>query len=233
MVLLAMPLAAQQQDSSGPPPAQQNSSSSSAHKKGQNTAHRPTAGEENPFPEAQSEAAARKAQEQQQQEDAAPSAPAPQQPDEAKPQSPAAKQNPFPEEQSEKAARQDQQQSGSSSSQGYSSSQSGLQGLALPETNKDARSLQDPNLGRKDTEVGLFYLKTGDYKGAYDRFAEASRLDAGNAEAVFGLAESARHLNRRDEAIRNYRLYLSALPDGPRAKAARKGLKDLGAAPNS
>jgi Tfp pilus assembly protein PilF len=79
----------------------------------------------------------------------------------------------------------------------------------------------------------MFYLKTGDFKGAYDRFSEASRIDPSNADAVFGLAESARHLNLRDEAIRNYRLYLSALPDGPRAKAARKGLRDLGASPDS
>jgi Flp pilus assembly protein TadD len=79
----------------------------------------------------------------------------------------------------------------------------------------------------------LFYLKTGNYQGAYDRLREAARVDPTNADAVFGLAEAARHLNRRDEAIRNYQLYLSALPDGPRAKDARKGLKELGVKPNS
>lgn len=234
MVLLALPLAAQQQDSSTSP--QQQKSSSSAQKKGSHepSAHKPSAAEQNPFPEAQSKAAARKAQQDQQpDQDAAPSAPAPQQPEQARPKSPSAEQNPFPEEQSEKAARQDQQQGSSSSSQSYSSSQSGLKGLDIPETNSDARSIQEPNLGRKDVQVGMFYLKTGDYKGAYDRFSEASRIDPSNADAVFGLAESARHLNNRDEAIRNYRLYLSALPDGPRAKAAHKGLKDLGASPDS
>ena len=232
VVLLAMPCAAQQQDSSAPPPKQQNSSSSpSGQKKG---SRKPSAAEQNPFPEAQSEAAARKAQQDQQPEqEATPSAPAPQQPDESKPKSPAADQNPFPEEQSQKAAHPDQQQGSSSSSPGYSSSQSGLQGLDIPETNRDARPIRDPNLGKKDTEVGMFYLKTGDYKGAYDRFMEATRIDPTNADAVFGVAESARHLDRRDEAIRNYRLYLSALPDGPRAKEARKGLKELGVSPNS
>lgn len=234
VVLLAMPLAAQQQDSTTPPPKQQkSSSSSSAQKKATPSAKKPSAAEQNPFPEAQSEAAERKEQQdhQQQDQDVTPSAPAPQQPDEPKPKS--ADQNPFPEEQSQKAAHQDQQQGSSSSSPGYSSSQSGLQGLDIPETNRDARAVREPNLGKKDTEVGMFYLKTADYKGAYERFIEATRIDPTNADAVFGLAESARHLDHRDEAIRNYRLYLSALPDGPKAKEARKGLKDLGVSPNS
>ncbi|HKR27709.1 MAG TPA: tetratricopeptide repeat protein [Acidobacteriaceae bacterium] len=235
VLLLALPLAAQQQDSSTPP--QQQNSSSSAQKKHsqQPPAHKPSTAEQNPFPQAESEAAARKAQQDQEQpgQDATPSAPAPQQPEQAKPKSPPAEQNPFPEERSEKAARQDQQQGSSSSDPSYSSSQSGLKGLDIPETNSDARSIHEPNLGKKDVQVGMFYLKSGDYKGAYDRFSEASRIDPSNADAVFGLAESARHLNHRDEAIRNYRLYLSALPDGPRAKAARKGLKDLGGSPDS
>lgn len=237
MVLLAMPLTGQQQGSSAPP-AHQNSSSSSSQKKNsqQPSAHKPSTAEQNPFPEAQSEAAAHEAQQEQHQQDqdATPSAPAPQPADQAKPKSPAAEQNPFPEQQSEKAARQDQQQDSSGSTPpSYSSSQSGLKGLDIPETNRDARSLHDPNLGKKDTEIGMFYLKTSNYKGAYDRFSEANRIDPTNADAVFGLAESARHLDRRDEAIRNYRIYLSALPDGPRARAARKGLKDLGVSPNS
>lgn len=235
VVLLAMPLAGQQQDSSSPSSAAQHNSPPSGQKKSaqQNSAHKPSSAEQNPFPEAKSEAAARKAQQEQDQnqnQNATPSAPAPQQGDPSK--SPPAEQNPFPQEQSEKAAQQDQKQSGSGSGQAYSSSQSGLKGLAIPETNRDAREIQDPNLGKKDTQIGLFYLKTGDYKGAYERFTEAVQIDPGNADAVFGLAESARHLERRDEAIRNYQIYLSALPDGPRAKAARKGLKDLGASPN-
>ncbi|HEV2276754.1 MAG TPA: tetratricopeptide repeat protein [Acidobacteriaceae bacterium] len=233
IVLLALPLAAQQQDQSAPP-AQQNSSSSQKKNDQQHSPHKPSTSEQNPFPEAQSEAAARKAQQDQQQEqDATPSAPAPQQPEQARPKSPSAEQNPFPQEKSEKAAGQGQQPGSSSSSPSYSSSQSGLKGLDIPETNSEAQSILGPKLGKKDVQVGMFYLKTGDFKGAYDRFSEASRIDPSNADAVFGLAESARHLNLRDEAIRNYRLYLSALPDGPRAKAARKGLKDLGAGPDS
>ncbi len=57
---------------------------------------------------------------------------------------------------------------------------------------------------------------------------EAARSDPGNAEAVWGLAESAHQLQMNDVAIKNYRLYLSALPNGPHAKQIRKALKGMG-----
>src|SRR5690348_6735086 len=229
-VMLALPLTAQQQDSSVPPPQQR---SQEKHKKQdqQNQTQKKPA-DQNPFPEAQSEAAARQAQ--QQEQPPAPSAPtqsapAPHETAPAKPSE--ADRNPFPEQQSRQAAQQEQKQSSSGSS--YSSSQAGLEGFEPPKTADDLRNIHNPSLGKKDTQVGLFYLKTGDYRGAYDRLQEATRVDPTNADAVFGLAEAARHLNRRDEAIHNYQLYLSALPDGPRAKDARKGLKELGVKPNS
>ena len=224
-VMLALPLGAQQQDSSTPPPQQR---SQEKHKKPdqQNQTQKKPA-EQNPFPQAQSEAAARHAQQQEQ-----PPAPSASAPHETAPDKPSeANRNPFPQQQSRQAAQQEQKQSSSGSS--YSSSQAGLEGFEPPKTTGDFRNIHNPSLGKKDAQVGLFYLKTGNYQGAYDRLREAARVDPTNADAVFGLAEAARHLNRRDEAIRNYQLYLSALPDGPRAKDARKGLKELGVKPNS
>ncbi len=91
----------------------------------------------------------------------------------------------------------------------------------------------DPKLAKKDAQTGDFYLETGDFKGAYDRFVEAARSDPGNAEAVWGLAESAHHLQMNDVAIKNYRLYLAALPNGPHAKEIRKALKGMGLEPGS
>lgn len=89
----------------------------------------------------------------------------------------------------------------------------------------------DPKLAKKDAQIGDFYLETGDFRGAYDRFVEAARSDPGNAEAVWGLAESAHQLQMNDVAIKNYRLYLSALPNGPHAKEIRKALKGMGLDP--
>jgi tetratricopeptide (TPR) repeat protein len=261
IVLTALPLAAQQPSSgqsNGTPPAQQGQSTPNAPAPQKSTQgkQKPSEAEQNPFPEAQSEAAAHAGQPQ----DATPSAPAPQDaPNAPKPAAQNGKpseadQNPFPEAQSEKA-QQAQDQSGDQkpaqndgqnpasppgsgkSGQDYSSSH--LKLLDLPgdsdAANPDVAGGNGHNaaLATKDTQVGMFYLKTGDYKGAHDRFAEAAQADPGNADAVFGLAESARRLNLRDEAVRNYRLYLSALPDGPRAKDSRKALKELGVSPNS
>lgn len=236
---LALPLGAQQDSS--PPPAQQNSTAQQPNPPGAKTStnqksaqpqQKPSASEQNPFPEAQSEAAAHQAP--QPADDSTPSAPAPQ-------TAPASGQssdsNPFPETQSEKAAQQDGQPSAAPQDKpdpNSSSSRTGLKFLDVPgDASANNAPVQSPQLAVKDTQVGTFYLKTGDYKGAYDRFVEAARVDPGNADAVFGLAEAARRLNHRDEAIRNYQLYLTALPNGPRAKEARKALKEMGAGAGS
>lgn len=242
-ILLALPLMAQQQDNSAPAPQPNAAPSKNAPAKKDSesdTKQKPSAAEQNPFPEARSQAAAKQAAQQSGQDD--PSAPEPKAgADQSRPS--ADKQNPFPEDQSQKAADKDsstQQAPGSGSpgdsAQNYSSSQTGLKDFSpppatAPDKDEGDGTTANPALARKDTQVGTFYLQTHDYKGAYDRFAEAARIDPGDAEAIFGLAESAQHMNHRDEAIRNYQLYLSALPDGPRAKEARKALREMGLAP--
>jgi hypothetical protein len=45
------------------------------------------------------------------------------------------------------------------------------------------------------------------------------------------LAEAARGLKLSAEAADNYRIYLDAFPDGPKAKAARKALAEPGPGP--
>jgi tetratricopeptide (TPR) repeat protein len=236
VLLLALSLAAQQQDNSTPPPQQNPPNAPAPQKKDSPPKDQPkkSTADQNPFPEAQSEAAAH-------QQTSDPSVPQPQ--DTTQPGSPAkpGDQNAFPQEQSEKAAHQDQQPGKSAAPGGtgdrdYSSSQ--VKGLDMPTTdavpppNLPPSTLPyNPKLARKDAEIGDFYMESGNWRGAYDRFIEANRSDPGNAEAVFGLAESARRLSHMDEALRNYRLYLSALPNGPHAKEVRKALKEMGAAP--
>jgi hypothetical protein len=231
-LMLAWPAAAQQQDNSAPPQQKQSDSSPKKDQK------KPSTGGQNAFPQAQSEKAAQQGQRGQSED--APAAPAPQ--SEPKSRSTAA-QNPFPEAESEKAARQDHDQqdqgnsppTGSPSHNGdYSSSQ--VKGMDLPKgtgatTAPQSAPIYSPKLAKKDVQVGMFYLQTGDFKGAYDRFAEATHSDPGNAEAVYGLAASAQRIGKRDEALRNYQLYLSAVPDGPHAKDVRKAMKEMGAPP--
>lgn len=236
-VLLALPAVAQSGQNS--PPAPQKASQPTKKDQGKKEKDKKdqaqtSAAEQNAFPEAKSEKAAQQAKEPPSSQ-SAPSAPQPH----AQPKgNSAAAQNPFPEEKSEQAAKQVQQgqqtQPGQKSQPGQDSdsSSSRIKGLKLPNAGPDTgQGLEpelSPSLGKKDTKVGNFYLQSGDYKGAYSRFLEATRVDPGDAEAVYGLAESARHLGNKKVAIQNFQLYLSALPHGPRAKDCRRQLKEMG-----
>ena len=91
----------------------------------------------------------------------------------------------------------------------------------------------NPKQAAEDDRVGTFYLQNGDYRGAYNRFKEAATVNPEDAQAVWGLAESARKLNMTKEAIQNYHVYLDAFPGGPKAKQARKALSELGASAKS
>jgi len=160
----------------------------------------------------------------------------------------AAADNPFPEDISKKAAAA----AGNASSDAPPSSSSGDANPNEPPISSSRTKLQNidgaddtesrisdgaggyihnPKLGAQDVKVGGFYLSNHDYKGAYDRFKEATRVDPENPDAVFGLAEAARGLKLSAEAADNYRIYLDAVPDGPKAKAARKALAELGPGP--
>jgi tetratricopeptide (TPR) repeat protein len=198
------PDAPQPSQQQSPPPA--NAQSPPPDNTQSQPQHKKSAAEENPFPEAESAKAADKANG----GDATPPA------DSSKPAPP---DNGAP----------------ATGYKDYSSSRDHLKGLDLPGDN-EARTddgaggtIVNPKLAAEDTRVGGFYLHTGDFKGAYSRYLEATRVDPGNADAVFGLAEAARGLDRRKEAITNYTLYLEALPDGSKAKDARKALKELAA----
>jgi tetratricopeptide (TPR) repeat protein len=144
--------------------------------------------------------------------------------------------NPFPEDIS-KSDKPPTSADGSKSAPApdYSSSRTGLKNL---DSNDPEASISDgaggyifdPKLAAQDVKVGGFYLTNSDYKGAYARYKEATKVDPTNVNAVFGLAEAARGLKLTSEAVENYRVYLDADPDGPKAKAARKALAQLGEA---
>lgn len=145
--------------------------------------------------------------------------------------------NPFPEAKSQKAQDAVDESGGSAnsgtSSKGYSSSRVDLKRLS-PDASREERLsnghggfIHDPQLAKKDDKVGDFYLQTGDYKGAYDRFKEASEVAPEDAYAVFGMAKAADGLGWNQQAITNYTIYLEAVPNGKYAKDARKALKKL------
>ena len=147
--------------------------------------------------------------------------------------------NPFPEDISKKAADEAKARDAEAgkpapaASAGESSSRDKMGNLDL-EGDRSSRLddgaggiIHDPKLAADDLHVGQFYLNREDYKGAYARFKEATQADPDNPDAVFYLAQAAQRMNHKDEAAQNYQLYLTALPDGPKAKEARKALHEL------
>lgn len=103
-----------------------------------------------------------------------------------------------------------------------------------PEDMTDMTGVQEmhpwnPYRAAKDDEVGDYYFKQGNYKGALARFQDALIYKDNDAVANFKMAECYEKLGQSDEAIPHYQAYLKILPEGPFSKQARKALKKLGA----
>jgi tetratricopeptide (TPR) repeat protein len=103
-----------------------------------------------------------------------------------------------------------------------------------PEDMTDMTGVQEmhpwnPYRAAKDDEVGDFYFKQGNYKGALARFQDALVYKDNDAVANFKMAECYEKLGQPEEAIPHYQAYLKILPEGPFSKQARKALKKLGA----
>jgi hypothetical protein len=116
---------------------------------------------------------------------------------------------------------------------GFSSSRSGMPS-SLPEEDdndgrpgKSVKNKTREQLVQEDLDVGGFYLEKKNWKAAQARFTAAFGLDHENADAVWGLAESERHLELYKQAADHYNLFLSYDPQGPHGRAARKALNEV------
>ncbi len=79
----------------------------------------------------------------------------------------------------------------------------------------------------EDLRVSEFYLNDANYQGAYLRAKDAVQVQPDYSATHFALAEIARKMKKKDEAIAEYQAYLKLDPDGEKAKAAKKALADL------
>jgi len=161
-------------------------------------------------------------------EPAAPDAPAPAAPTPAAP-APAADSHPYPGD-AVPAAPDDS---------GYSSSSDSAAGNpaagTLPTDTRQKLQLNDAGStghidiarAENDDNVADFYIKDGNYKGAYLRYKDAVTYDPDNADGHFRLAEMARKLGKTDEAVSEYNAALKLDPQGSDVKAARKALAGL------
>lgn len=238
--LLLLPATAQQPAT--PDSGNQSSPPTAPSKQQKQTPAPKSAAQENPFPDDVSKDAAQQQQQQSQPPDASGVPDAGQQP--AQQPSDAVKDNPFPEDVSKgaaAAAAKDNDAAGSASSSSSNSNpggdtdpdadvprDGGRRKLKKP-SDKDIQSgsLAGQGEAQDDVRVGRYYLNTGAYKGAYQRFSEATRMDPTNVDAIYGLAAAAAGLHRTDEALTNYKLYLQIAPDGEKAKSARKAILAL------
>jgi len=85
----------------------------------------------------------------------------------------------------------------------------------------------DPHRAAKDIEVGDFYFRRKNYRGAEDRYREALFYKDNDAIATYRLAICLEKMDRPDEAIAEFESYLQILPHGPQAGDARKAIDRL------
>ena len=85
----------------------------------------------------------------------------------------------------------------------------------------------DPHRAAKDIEVGEYYFKRKNYRGAESRFRDALLYKPNDALATFRMAQVFERTGRGSEARQYYADYLKILPHGPFAEEARKALEKV------
>jgi tetratricopeptide (TPR) repeat protein len=85
----------------------------------------------------------------------------------------------------------------------------------------------NPYKANKDIQVGDYYFKRKNYKGALDRYKEALYYKQNDAVATFRVAECQEKLGNKEEAKKSFEQYLKILPEGPLAKEAHASLAKL------
>ena len=73
----------------------------------------------------------------------------------------------------------------------------------------------------KSVEVGNFYLRRKNYRGALSRFEEALNTDPEYAPGYLGLGKVCEKLNEKQRALTAYERYLDLLPSDRDAEEAK------------
>ena len=85
----------------------------------------------------------------------------------------------------------------------------------------------DPLRAHKNIEVGSYYLRTGNYSAAVDRFQEAARLQPGLAEPFRLLGRAYEKKRDPQNAIKAYRKYLELYRTAPDRKEILRQIEKL------
>lgn len=87
-----------------------------------------------------------------------------------------------------------------------------------------------PPSARQSVEIGNFYLRRKDYRGALSRYKEAAKDDPYYAPAYLGLGKVYEKMGKNREALAAYHKYLDKLPSekqADEATAAHKAIRRL------
>ena len=82
----------------------------------------------------------------------------------------------------------------------------------------------DPHKAAKCIEVGDYYYKQGNFRGAISRYQEALEWKPKDAEATYKLGEVQEKNGDFSAALGNYQAYLKLLPKGPFAAKSQQGI---------
>jgi Flp pilus assembly protein TadD len=86
----------------------------------------------------------------------------------------------------------------------------------------------DGRKGEASREVAEFYFAQRNYTAAESRFREALQFNPADAKAMFELAQTSEKLNRKDEALQEYRSCIEFDPRGAYAEKARRAIQRVG-----
>ena len=95
-----------------------------------------------------------------------------------------------------------------------------------PGRNSASSSIEEQEIA-KDIEIGDFYFKEKNYRGAESRYRDALSYRPDEPEATFKLAECLNRLGYNDEAKQKYQAYLKIQFKGPYSERARRALERL------
>lgn len=85
----------------------------------------------------------------------------------------------------------------------------------------------DEERATEDLNVAKFYEERGNLGAAYLRAKDAVKYQSNDPDTHFALAQIAQKMNKREEAIAEFNMYLKLDPDGLQIKQARKALSQL------
>jgi tetratricopeptide (TPR) repeat protein len=85
-----------------------------------------------------------------------------------------------------------------------------------------------PPSARQSVEIGDFYFRRKDYRGALSRYEEAAKDDPYYAPAYLALGKVYEKTGKKIEALAAYHKYLDALPSQKQADEAKAAHKAIG-----